>query len=143
MKRLFKAKRVNDFDRKMREKYSLSSLSLIAKAAELALDVIRRGGDGVISVASNLFPAEMEALMHSAMRGDFETAEHLNSWFAPFFKACFIETNPIPIKVAMARFGYSKEIFRLPLCTLESEEHRRDLFSVVDKMMDDIRRGDI
>ena len=41
MKRLFKAKRVNDFDRKMREKYSLSSLSLIAKAAELALDVIR------------------------------------------------------------------------------------------------------
>lgn len=117
--------------------------SVLSGDDNLALDVIRMGGDGVISVASNLFPAEMEALVHSAMRGDFETAEHLNSWFVPFFKACFIETNPIPIKVAMARFGYSKEIFRLPLCTLESEEHRRDLFSVVDKMMDDIRRGDI
>ena len=109
----------------------------------LSLDVIRRGGDGVISVASNLFPSQMERLIHSALDGDYEEAERLNEWFAPFFKVCFIETNPIPIKTAMAECGWCRESFRLPLCSLENEEHRAELGSIVGSMISDIEGGRI
>ena len=109
----------------------------------LSLDLIKRGGDGVISVASNLFPAEMAKMVHLALEGKIEEAEKINAWFSEFFKVCFVETNPIPIKTAMAKEGYVKEIFRLPLCSLEKEEHRNSLYSIIDRMKEDIREGRI
>ena len=117
--------------------------SVLSGDDNLTLDLIRKGGDGVISVASNLFPSEMVKMTHAALNGDFETAEKYNDWFSEFFKVCFVETNPIPIKTAMAKAGYCKEIFRLPLCTLEKEEHRTHLFSVIDRMMEDKKQGRI
>ncbi|MGN1190420.1 MAG: 4-hydroxy-tetrahydrodipicolinate synthase [Candidatus Ornithospirochaeta sp.] len=117
--------------------------SVLSGDDNLTLDLIRRGGDGVISVASNLFPSEMVKMTHAALNGDFETAEKYNAWFSEFFKVCFVETNPIPIKTAMAKAGYCKEIFRLPLCTLEKEEHREHLFSVIDRMLEDKKEGRI
>ena len=117
--------------------------SVLSGDDNLTLDLIRKGGDGVISVASNLFPSEMVKMTHAALSGDFETAEKYNAWFSEFFKVCFVETNPIPIKTAMAKAGYCKEIFRLPLCTLEKEEHSTHLFSVIDRMMDDKKEGRI
>ena len=107
----------------------------------LALDLIKMGGDGVISVASNLFPHEMVRMIHSALDKNWDEADALGTWFAPFFSACFIETNPIPIKTAMARMGWCRESFRLPMCSLESEEHRTLLFSIIDRMAADIREG--
>ena len=120
-----------------------NEFSVLSGDDNLTLDLIKRGGDGVISVASNLFPSEMVKMTHAALSGDFETAEKYNKWFSDFFKVCFVETNPIPIKTAMAKAGYCKEIFRLPLCTLEKEEHRTHLFSVIDRMMDDKKEGRI
>ena len=117
--------------------------SVLSGDDNLTLDLIRRGGDGVISVASNLFPSEMVKMTHAALNGDFETAEKYNAWFSEVFKVCFAETNPIPIKTAMAKAGYCKEIFRLPLCTLEKEEHREHLFSVIDRMLEDKKEGRI
>lgn len=107
----------------------------------LALDLIRRGGDGVISVSSNLFPHEMARMIHSALDGQWQEAERLGEWFAPFFSACFIETNPIPIKTAMAHKGWCRESFRLPLCTLEKEEHRQRLIDIVSRMAEEIEGG--
>lgn len=107
----------------------------------LALDLVRRGGDGVISVASNLFPHEMARMIHSALDGQWQEAERLGEWFAPFFSACFIETNPIPIKTAMAHIGWCRESFRLPLCTLEKEEHRQRLIDIVSRMAEEIEGG--
>lgn len=107
----------------------------------LALDLIRRGGDGVISVASNLFPHEMARMIHSALDGQWQEAERLGEWFAPFFSACFIETNPIPIKTAMAHMGWCRESFRLPLCTLEKEEHRQRLIDIVSRMAEETEGG--
>ena len=117
--------------------------SVLSGDDNLTLDLIRKGGDGVISVASNLFPSEMVKMTHAALSGDYETAEKYNAWFSEFFKVCFVETNPIPIKTAMAKAGYCKEIFRLPLCTLEKEEHRTHLFGVIDRMMEDKKEGRI
>ena len=109
----------------------------------LALDLIKLGGDGVISVASNLFPREMARMIHSALAGNWDEAEQLGSWFAPFFSLCFVETNPIPIKTAMAQCGWCRESFRLPLCSLEKEEHRKKLESIVGSMISDIEGGRI
>lgn len=105
----------------------------------LSLELIKKGGDGVISVASNAFPKQMSVMINSALKGDIKTAEKYNSWFADFFRDCFIETNPIPIKTVMAHLGYCQEIFRLPLCSLEKEEHRTKLLSLVDRMCSDIK----
>ncbi|MCF0238034.1 MAG: 4-hydroxy-tetrahydrodipicolinate synthase [Sphaerochaetaceae bacterium] len=109
----------------------------------LAVELIRRGGDGVISVASNLFPKQMATMIHAAMKGDFETAEKYEKYFGPFFKTCFIETNPIPIKTAMAHYGLCNELFRLPMCPLEKEEHRVELIKSTDAIFDAIKRGEI
>ena len=109
----------------------------------LALDLIKMNGDGVISVASNLFPDEMVRMIHSALDGDWADADRLDAWFRDFFSVCFIETNPIPIKTAMARMGWCRESFRLPMCPLEKREHRERLFAIVDRMSEDIKEGRI
>ena len=107
----------------------------------LALELVKLDGDGVISVASNLFPREMVKMIHSALEGNWDVAERMGKWFAPFFSACFVETNPIPIKTAMAHLGILRESFRLPLCSLEKEEHRNLVCSTVDRMVSDIKKG--
>lgn len=109
----------------------------------LALELIRRGGDGVISVASNLFPFEMAELAHAALDHDFEKAEKYNEILAPFFKACFLETNPIPIKSAMAHYGHCQEIFRLPMCPLEKSEHREELIAACNAVIKAREKGEI
>ena len=115
--------------------------SVLSGDDNLALDLMTSGGDGVISVASNLFPRQMARMVHSALSGDFEKANQINTWFSEFFSLCFIETNPIPIKTAMARMGFCRESFRLPLCPLEKEEHRQKLYDAIERMENDIREG--
>ena len=84
----------------------------------LTLPLMGCGGDGIISVASNLFPAAMKKLVDSALQGDFQSAQHWHYKLLPFFNACFIETNPIPIKAAMNYFEMPAGPNRLPLCNL-------------------------
>ena len=76
------------------------------------------GGDGVISVTSNLVPAQMVAMVHAASRGEVETARNHHDSLRPLFDALFIESNPIPIKTALAMAGQLEEHFRLPLCPI-------------------------
>jgi len=98
----------------------------------MTVKLIKAGGDGVISVAANLVPEQMRAMVHAALGGDFNTADRIEEQLTPLFKACFIETNPIPIKTAMAYAGWCQEKFRLPMCTLSSEEHREAVIRSLD-----------
>lgn len=82
-------------------------------------------------------------MIHAALDGNYERADQLNAWLSDFFKVCFIETNPIPIKTVMAYAGQCKEIFRLPMCPLEKEEHREILINTIEKMQADIKEGRI
>ena len=88
----------------------------------LALDMIKEGACGVISVASNLIPAEVVALIHSALAGDFQQAQQLHDKYAQLFSDLFIDTNPIPIKAAMAMKDMLKEVYRLPMCSTTEEK---------------------
>ena len=76
------------------------------------------GGHGVFSVASNLIPQAILNLVQAASRVDFMQARELHFQLLPFFKATFIETNPVPIKAAMQLCGMPSGGCRLPLCDL-------------------------
>ena len=92
--------------------------------------VISLGGAGVISVLSNLFPAETQAMAMAAIAGDFDTAAEFQTHFLPFTDLLFSEVNPIPVKAAMKRIGYDCGECRLPLCPM-STENRKKLASVL------------
>lgn len=96
----------------------------------IAMPVTLMGGNGVISVASNLIPAQMEAMISAAMSGKVAEAREIHYSLLPLFKAMFLETNPLPIKSAMAITGKVEEIFRLPLCP-PSDETREKLTAVL------------
>jgi len=85
----------------------------------LTIPFMAVGAEGVISVASNLLPRELVKLSHLALAGDFRAAARLHRRLYPLFKALFIETNPAPIKAALADAGRigSPEV-RLPLCEI-------------------------
>ena len=84
----------------------------------LVFPIMALGGRGVISVVSNLVPDRMAAFVNAALKGDWDSARKMHYELLPLFKAMFIETNPIPIKAAMAMKGMMVESYRLPMCPL-------------------------
>lgn len=82
---------------------------------DLTLALMSTGGHGVISVASNIAPAEVASMVHALQKEDMKTARALHHKLSPLFKNCFIESNPIPAKSAMAQLGLMENVVRLPL----------------------------
>ncbi len=84
----------------------------------LTLPMMSVGAVGVISVVSNVIPREVTEMTHAALKGDFERAGRIHAKLFPLFKDLFIETNPVPVKAAMAMMGLVEETYRLPLVPL-------------------------
>ena len=84
----------------------------------LVFPIMALGGTGVISVASNLVPAQMSRFVGAALKGDWDAARKMHYELLPLFKAIFLETNPIPIKAALAMKGMIVESYRLPMCAM-------------------------
>ena len=84
----------------------------------LTLPFISVGAVGVISVASNLIPAEVKSLVDAALSGDFKKARQIHHKYYPVFTDLFIESNPVPVKAAMAAKGWLGEEVRPPLAPL-------------------------
>ena len=81
----------------------------------ITLPLLALGGQGVISVASNLIPAEMTELVRSALQNDWSRARQLQRRYLPLMEVNFIESNPIPVKAALALMGLIAPVWRLPL----------------------------
>jgi len=81
----------------------------------ITLPVISLGGCGIISVASNEIPAEMAQLADTARRYDFGAAQEIQKKYLPLMEANFVESNPIPVKWALAKMGLIEPVYRLPL----------------------------
>jgi 4-hydroxy-tetrahydrodipicolinate synthase len=81
----------------------------------ITLPLMAIGGRGIISVASNLVPAEMVQLVDAAERGDFTTARRWHEKLLPLMQVNFIESSPGPVKFAMAAMGLCEEAYRLPM----------------------------
>lgn len=93
------------------------------------------GAQGVISVASNLCPAELAKMTAAMLKGEVEIARELHHLLSPLFRACFVESNPIPAKSGMAQLGFMSAEVRLPL-TEASEQTK----IVMDKVLKEIWR---
>ena len=91
--------------------------------------LMKDGADGVISVASNVMPSAMADFVHALQAGKFAEAEEMDKKLHPFFKALFVEPNPIPAKAAMAQLGLMENSLRLPLvkATPETEQLLKDI----------------
>jgi 4-hydroxy-tetrahydrodipicolinate synthase len=83
------------------------------------------GGRGVISVVSNEIPGPMSKLAHLMLDGKIEEARKLHFELLPLMQANFIETNPIPVKAALAMMGMIEEVYRLPLVPLKPENRAK------------------
>jgi 4-hydroxy-tetrahydrodipicolinate synthase len=81
----------------------------------LALPLMAVGGHGVVSVASNEAPAEMTQMVELAEKGDIRAASRLHRWLFPLMQVNFVESNPGPVKAAMAAMGLIEENYRLPM----------------------------
>ncbi|HSI83186.1 MAG: 4-hydroxy-tetrahydrodipicolinate synthase [Candidatus Methylacidiphilales bacterium] len=91
----------------------------------LTLPFMSVGAVGVISVASNLAPAEVSALVNAARSGNFAEAERLHRRLYPLFRDLFIEPNPVPVKTAMARRDWMTDDVRLPLVGMQPKNRER------------------
>jgi 4-hydroxy-tetrahydrodipicolinate synthase len=91
----------------------------------LALPIIALGGKGLISVVSNEIPAEMTELVHACRQNNFEAARRLQRRFLPLMEINFVESNPIPVKAAMAAMGLLEPVWRLPLCPPRPENEEK------------------
>lgn len=82
---------------------------------DMAVAAMSLGAQGVISVLSNILPAETQAMANAALAGDFDTAADLQCKMMPLIEALFREVNPVPVKAAMEICGYDCGPCRLPL----------------------------
>ncbi|HEX8838658.1 MAG TPA: 4-hydroxy-tetrahydrodipicolinate synthase [Candidatus Acidoferrum sp.] len=91
----------------------------------ITLPLMALGGRGVISVASNEIPAEMTHLTRQALRGDFEGAREIHRRYHPLMEINFVESNPIPVKAALAEMELLDPVWRLPLVPPKAENRAR------------------
>ncbi len=83
------------------------------------------GGVGIVSVVSNEIPAEMTRLAHLLLEGKLEAARQLHFNLLPLMQVNFIETNPIPVKAALAMMGMLEEVYRLPMVPMKAENRTK------------------
>lgn len=100
---------------------SQCDITILSGDDSLTLPLMSIGAKGVISVLSNLIPDRVKALVDAAAAGDFATARTLHLKLLPLFQGMFVETNPIPIKTAMAMCGMDSGQLRLPLCEMADD----------------------
>ncbi len=112
---------------------NLCDITIISGDDPLTVPMMVIGAKGVISVTANLAPAMVRELVHQALEGNWGEAEAVHRELSELNKILFIETNPIPVKTALALMGKIKLEFRLPLCEMNNE-NKKKLSAVLKKM---------
>ena len=110
---------------------SICDITVLSGDDSLTLPMMTLGATGVISVASNLIPKRVKGIIDAFVAGEADKALALHNDLYRFFCDIFIETNPIPIKAAMANKGLIKEEYRLPLCPM-SPSNRATLLATME-----------
>jgi len=107
--------------------------SVLSGNDDQTADIMKAGGAGVISVASNIAPELLVKMVEAASEGNFDEADRLNSKLMPLFVNCFVESNPIPVKAGLAAMGLIKNELRLPLTTSEDST-----YEIMSKTINDL-----
>jgi 4-hydroxy-tetrahydrodipicolinate synthase len=107
--------------------------SLLSGDDAFTLPLMVLGGDGCISVVANEVPKEFSGMVRACLRGKWDRALELHNTLLPLMNANFIESNPIPVKTALAMMGVIQESFRLPMVPM-SQKNRDKLKGVLDEL---------
>ncbi|HOJ32704.1 MAG TPA: 4-hydroxy-tetrahydrodipicolinate synthase [Candidatus Hydrogenedentes bacterium] len=99
----------------------ICSITVLSGDDSLTLPMMAVGATGVISVASNVVPGKVAALCASFEKGDLAGAQRIHYELLPLFKGLFLETNPMPVKAALAKMGLIQNVLRLPLTPMRAE----------------------
>ncbi len=110
----------------------LCDITILSGDDPIAMAQVALGGSGVISVVSNIAPAEMSDLVSLTAAGELDSARALQARLYPVIKAMFLETNPIPVKKALSLMGMINDELRLPLVSM-TEELVPELTTVLGK----------
>jgi 4-hydroxy-tetrahydrodipicolinate synthase len=109
-----------------------SDFDVLSGDDAFTLPLLSLGGKGVISVISNIAPSDMSAMVDAFFAGDLKKAQDLHFKMSPLIDALFIETNPVPVKAALAMMGKIEYEVRLPLCRMSEKNE-----AVLRKAMQD------
>jgi len=112
---------------------NVCDITVLSGDDSLTLPMMSLGAQGVISVASNLIPERVKKMVDAFADGRCNEALEIHYSLYPFFRDIFIETNPIPIKAAMANKGLIREEYRLPLCPM-SPANRETLLATMESV---------
>ncbi|MBU1047179.1 MAG: 4-hydroxy-tetrahydrodipicolinate synthase [Candidatus Omnitrophica bacterium] len=104
---------------------SLCDITVLSGNDSVTLPILSVGGKGVISVAANVVPRQVHELVSNFKKGKLEEAQKIHLELFPLFEALFYETNPIPLKEALALMGKIQPHLRLPLCRMGEESKAR------------------
>jgi 4-hydroxy-tetrahydrodipicolinate synthase len=99
----------------------------------ITLPLIALGGRGIISVVSNEIPGEMTRLARACLKNDFSAARELQRKYLPLMEVNFVESNPIPVKAALAMMGLLEPVWRLPLVPPSPANHAK-----IEKVLQDL-----
>jgi 4-hydroxy-tetrahydrodipicolinate synthase len=113
--------------------YVPDSFAVLSGDDAVTLPLIALGGVGIISVVSNEIPKEMTEMTRAALNNDWTAARRLHRKFVTLMQANFIESNPLPVKAALAMMGRIEEVYRLPLCPMKKET-RAKLEKIVNEL---------
>ncbi|MFB6278152.1 MAG: 4-hydroxy-tetrahydrodipicolinate synthase [Salinibacter sp.] len=104
---------------------------------EITLPLLALGGDGAVSVISNALPEQFGALVDAALAGDVDTAREHHQALLPAMRACFLETNPVPIKDVCATQGWMEPHVRLPLVPMDERSPvRQRVLAAFEDLLD-------
>lgn len=103
----------------------LCDITVLSGDDSLTLPMISVGARGVISVTANVVPHLVRDMTHQALQGHLDEAKQIHRELYPLSKTLFIETNPIPVKTALALMGKIKLELRLPLCEMSKENQKK------------------
>ena len=109
------------------------TFQVISGDDSLTLPMMALGGCGVISVIANVLPREMSEMVSLCNRGDFSSARRIHFRLWPLMQALFIESNPIPVKAALAALGLIHPVYRLPLVPMKAENRAK-----LEKVLEDL-----
>ena len=111
-------------------------LAVYAGDDEITLPLLALGGDGAVSVLSNVLPGCFSRMVRAALDDRFDEARRRHLELLPAMRACFFETNPLPVKMVLAAMGCMTERVRLPLAPIESAATRRGVLEAFAAFVD-------
>ncbi|MBI4556707.1 MAG: 4-hydroxy-tetrahydrodipicolinate synthase [Candidatus Hydrogenedentes bacterium] len=112
---------------------SKCDITVMSGDDSLTLPMMAVGATGVISVAANVAPNKVATMCAEFAQGNLETARRIHYELMPLFKALFLETNPMPVKAALAKMGLIQNVLRLPLTPMQM-----DKFAQLERVLDQI-----